>query len=132
MNRFLLQNFREESCVHGLALGIVTALTVHWHAIYHVEVLLKRSVHKCNTIFTEFVVERDMLRRTLVPFNLITANAVSADLTDALPSASSEEPNSTDFLIEILCLNWHVEVKPVRDFIAEVLELVIDLGVELI
>lgn len=56
LNSSLLNNIREEARVHGLALGVVAMLTVCGHVVQHLKVLLKRCVHKGDSVGAEFIV----------------------------------------------------------------------------
>jgi len=104
---------------------------MHWQAINHIQMLLQRCVHECNTVLAELIICWNVVGGVLVPLNLTAANAIVANLAEALRLTRTEEPNAAYLsVIIIISLNWHKEVESVVDLLPKVNELVPNIRVQ--
>lgn len=129
LNSALLNNIREEPRVHGLALGVVAVLTVGGHVVQHLKVLLKRGVHKGDPVGAEFIVGDVVSRLVLEPLDLGATDAVTANLTEALPATVANKPEVSDHVSRtIALLKHHPMVEVVLYWRAHKLEFVLHWG----
>lgn len=126
----LLKHFCKEPSVQGLALRVVSALSVHRHRVHQVQVLLKRSVHEGDSVLFELVVGQ-LLRMVFKPFDLAASDAVVSDLTQALVVSCPEEPDPAHWCAcSIVSLDGKLEIEAVLDWLAKVQETIASISVQ--
>jgi hypothetical protein len=83
-------------------------------------------MHKSNTILAVDVARINISRFFFVPFNLISSDAISANLTNTVPPTGAKEPYSTYFLaiLTVVDLNRYVVIESMVKFLVKEFEIV--------
>jgi hypothetical protein len=76
------------------------------YAVDHLQVLLKWCVHKGDSILAEFVIIVHLARFVFKPFDLISSDAIAANLFETVPATGPKEPNvSNNSVIVVVSFN---------------------------
>lgn len=99
---------------------------MNWNAVYHVKVFLQRSMHESNTVLAVDVIRFNISRFLFVPFDLISSDTVSTNLSNTIPPTRSKEPNSTYLLtiLTVVDLDRYVVIESLAKFLVEKFEIV--------